>query len=1162
MSLNRKMKHFILTLFFISFTGFYALAQKQYSPYDELPKIDKIYKPTFNPSFSGWKKMLYEYPVNFVEIEADYLSYYKQNSNEKSAIIRYYKIWRRAVEPFVKSSGEIVIPNLKKIFEKQFLEQQNAGKIQKSVSGTNSDWSFLGPKETFWLNEVDLNPDRTDDKGEPKQCPWQVNIYSFDVSKTNKNILYCGTETGFVNKSIDKGLTWYQLGKNYPFGGSIPAIAIHPFSTDTVYVSAEKQIHKTTDGGETWTPLLNSETTFNAVRLRINPNNPNIIIAASNNGLYISYDAGNLWNKKWSNPVWDVEFNTNNDSIIYALSRNLSGKYEFIISRNLGESFHSSSNFPDSYEESSGGLLAVTPANSKVIYATLLAKEGNELVPFILKGTETDDVFTWKEVKKGEYQSSGGFIGFTNGQGYFDLVLEVSPNNENLVFWGTCSLWKSTDGGYNFTKIGGYGGDFPIHPDIQDMKILPNGETWVSTDGGMNLSTDYFSDTKNYSSRTKGIIGSDMWGFDQGWNEDIVVGGRYHNGNMALADFYGNKALRMGGGEDPTGWVIHGKSRHVAFKDIGNWILPKTAESVSEGRFIFAKYPNMDEYGGRRSNLLHHPNYYGTIYVGEGNGIWVSTDMGKSFDLLFQFPNKIRYLQISFKNPDVFYADIVGKGLYRSEDGGLTWEHKSSLTDGSNGDLSWNGKLFFVISPYDENKIYVCLQNGTWSKDIGKIYRSLDGGNTWTDWTDGISEYTKCLAIQPSNNGNDIVYLFTNSINGTSSKVYSRIEGQSVWNSFNTNYPAGMKVNLALPFYRNGKIRVAGNSGIWESPMIESTFTPLVNPWVEKSFFDCMEDTLYLDDHSILNHEGATWNWNISPEPLYISNPNSRNPKVVLGNIGTYDVTFTISQNGETYQKSISEMVTTTTCPSVYDCNNPIELDKSGWSLIYTDSEETRGDDGQAINAFDGNPDSFWHTEWYYNTPDQPHEIQIDLGKEYLLSSFTYLPRQNSPNGRIKDYEFYISNDKTNWGTAINTGTFDSGTGSKMVSFDATKGRFIKFKSLSEQNDNSFTSVAELSLVGCIDNSNTVINQHEINTIKAYPIPTNDRLTIDLPQNNKSQNWYYQVISSLGQVIQSKTFESNSSNHTFSLEETNPGMYFIQLQNNEASIYRIKFIKN
>ena len=66
---------------------------------------------------------------------------------------------------------------------------------------------------------------------------------------------------------------------------------------------------------------------------------------------------------------------------------------------------------------------------------TLLASEGEEKVPFILRGTGDEGSFAWEERKKGEYLSVGGLGGFTNGQGYFDLVLEVSPDDENMVFF-------------------------------------------------------------------------------------------------------------------------------------------------------------------------------------------------------------------------------------------------------------------------------------------------------------------------------------------------------------------------------------------------------------------------------------------------------------------------------------------------------------------------------------------------------------------------------------------------------------------------------------------------------------------------------------------------------------------------------------------------------
>ncbi|SHJ16669.1 Por secretion system C-terminal sorting domain-containing protein [Tangfeifania diversioriginum] len=1137
-------------------------SQTQFTPYDDLPGIDKVYKPAFNETYTGWKKMLYEFPVNLHEIENDFNSYRLKNSNEKSPVIKYYKLWRRVIENYADGDGEIILPDVETYRKKQFNEQQKALFSQKSAQSDPSNWQFLGPKETFWQNETNLNEAFKTPEGDPKQCPWQANVYAFDVSKTNPDVLYCGTETGYISKTINKGLTWELLGKNYPFGGGAPAVAIHPENADTVYVSAGNQMHKTTDGGQTWMPLLQPSEQFGAVRLKIHPENPDIIIAASSSGFFMTEDSGENWSRKWSNAVWDVEFKPDNPSVIYALTKNLAGVFQVIVSENTGRSFNVDDNFPSTYPEESGGLLAVTPANPSLLYVTLLARENGEGIPFIIKGENSNGTFSWEETKKGQTIQKGGLGGFTNGQGYFDLVLEASPNDENLVFWGTCTLFKSTDGGYNFSKTGGYGGDFPIHPDIQDMQILPNGETWVATDGGMNFSTDYFTDLANYSSRTQGIVGSDMWGFDQGWNEDLIVGGRYHNGNTAIADFYDEKALRMGGAESPTGWVIKGKSRHVAFNDLGNgWILPKTAESLPEGRFIFSKFPNMDEYGGRRSNLVHHPNYYGTLYLGEGNGFWKSTDAGENFDLLHQFPDRVRYLQVSHKNPDVFYADVVGKGLYRSNDGGKLWEHKSALTNGQYGDLSWGGKLFFVISPFNEDKIYVCLQNGMWSADAGKIFVSEDGGDTWTDYTSGLNEYTKCMVIQPTPDETDLVYLFTNSKNGSRSKVFYRYEGQPYWNEFNSHYPAGMTVNLALPFYRDSKVRVAGNAGIWESSLAETTFQPIVNPWVEKPFYNCMEDTLYFNDHSILNHEGAQWNWEITPEPAYISDAGIRNPKVALGNPGTYDVTLTVEQDGETWSKTIHEMVSTTTCPSVNDCGNPAELNKEDWSLVYVDSEETVGEDGAAANAFDGDPDSFWHTEWYYSEPGQPHEIQIDLGRDYQISQLNYLPRQSSANGRVKNFELYVSNNTNNWGEAVAEGAFESGAGRKQIDFEAQSGQFVKFRSLSEQNGNPFTTVAELDFVGCISQNSTTSKMQQLAETGAYPIPANEQITVELPAGQGSPQWNYKMIDLTGKIVDAGRFSHVSPKHSFSLNGFEPGIYLMLLKNqNSATTYRIKFV--
>ncbi|MEA1899120.1 MAG: discoidin domain-containing protein [Bacteroidota bacterium] len=1145
----RKAAFIIIILFY----GNMLWSQVQYTQYDELPGIIKSYKPVYHNDFPEWAKLLYQFPVNAKEIDKKFESYMLQHEGEKSPIIRYYKIWRRATESYLHTDGTIQLPDINELRKKLLASQIEAKQKLKSASKSNSAWTFLGPKETFWLNS-------SGSPTAPKSCPWQVNVYSFDVSASNNDILYCGTETGYVNKTIDQGLTWQLLGQDYPFGGAVTAVVVHPTNSDIVYAAAGKQIHKTIDGGDSWTPLLAINSLFSANRLKIDVNDPQKILAAAYEGVFISTDGGVSWDRRNVYKAWDIDIKPDDSNVIYALITNAVDQFTVLMSTDGGVTY-SAESFPTAIPDASGGLLAVTADNPNLLFTVLLSSEGEKWTlgtPYIYKGAfvENPSRLSWMKLATGKTDE----LGMDNGQGYFDLVLEVSPLDQSLILVGTTTLFKSTNGGSTFNAIGGYSGDFAIHPDIQDLKLLPSGKTWVSTDGGFSYTTDNFTSTSNYFSRNNNLIGSDMWGFDQGWNEDIVVGGRYHNGNTAIADFYQPKALRMGGAESATGWVIHGKSRHVAFNDLGNgWILPKIAEGQPEGRFIFSKYPNMVEYGGRRGNLLHHPNYYDVIYVGEGTGFWVSNDMGTSFDLYYSFPGEVRYMQISYSNPNVIYADIVGYGLYKTSNGGETWVRKPSLTDGSNGSSYWNGKLFFAISPSDGDVIYACLSNGAWSSDIGKVFKSVNGGDSWADWTGTVSDYLKCIVVQPDTAGNDLVYLLSRSRSGSTAKVYYRTEGLTDWADFSNDYPAGMGVNLALPFFRDSKFRVAGSGGVWESPLAEPDFKPIINPWVGKGYYNCNADTLYFDDHSILDHSGASWNWSISPEPVYISDPDIRNPEVLLGEPGVYSVTLTVTQDGQTYVKTIPNMVTVTTCPSIHDCSNPAEIPKDDWSLLYVDSAEPGR---SATNVFDGDNGTFWHTAWSQVDPDtpHPHEVQVDIDTVYEVHSFTYIPRQDGQNGRIKDYELYISEDNTNWGTAVKTGTFSNSSGPQKITFASPLlAQYFRLVATSEVNDGPWTSVAEITLVGCYEEQAVnVKNVSRDNSIKAFPVPANNMVNISLPNSGM---FVFSVYSLTGQFHEQGVIERSSDSYSLNLNNYLSGIYIIKLVDENGTIYRVKFIK-
>ena len=77
--------------------------------------------------------------------------------------------------------------------------------------------------------------------------------------------------------------------------------------------------------------------------------------------------------------------------------------------------------------------------------------------------------------------------------------------------------------------------------------------------------------------------------------------------------------------------------------------------------------------------------------------------------------------------------------------------------------------------------------------------------------------------------------------------------------------------------------------------------------------------------------------------------------------------------------------------------------------MIYVDSEENLAEGDQAEMAFDGDADTFWHSLWSAPHTSHPHTIVFDLGAEIEISGVRLLPRQDSPNGRIKEYRLYSS---------------------------------------------------------------------------------------------------------------------------------------------------------
>ena|GEM_PF-5203450 len=147
-------------------------------------------------------------------------------------------------------------------------------------------------------------------------------------------------------------------------------------------------------------------------------------------------------------------------------------------------------------------------------------------------------------------------------------------------------------------------------------------------------------------------------------------------------------------------------------------------------------------------------------------------------------------------------------------------------------------------------------------------------------------------------------------------------------------------------------------------------------------------------------------------------------------------------------------------------------IPQSQFRIVRVDSEETDPaypGQGFGIFAIDGNPATFWLTQWVLAQPPHPHEIVLDLGGTYDVFGFRYLPRQDSFQrfGTIKDYAFYVSTDGASWGSPVLAGAFAADfTEKDAIALTGKTGRFVRLVALSDIVASPHASAAELNVFG------------------------------------------------------------------------------------------------
>ncbi len=501
------------------------------------------------------------------------------------------------------------------------------------------------------------------------------------------------------SSSTLSGLKFRSIGPAFA-SGRIADFAVNPNNHSEWYVAvASGNIWKTSNNGQTFSPIFEKQGSYSIGCLKLDPNNANIIWAgtgennhqraiAYGDGVYKSVDGGKSWKNmglKSSRHIGMIAIDTRNSNIVFVAAEGslwgAGGDRGLYKSKDGGKTWKK---VLEISENTGVNNVLIDPENQDIMYATSEQRR-RHVHTKIAGGPEsaiyksTDGGENWRKLKSG---LPSGHVG---GMG-----IAVSPVNTNIVYaiieaQSGSGFYRSTNKGESWEKMSSHHSSGQYYNEIYCDPIDENKVYSVETVS--HLTIDGGKTWKKLGTKAKHVDDHALWidpnntnhfiiGSDGGIYESYDAGSNYrHISNLPVTQFY----------------------RVYVDNDL----------------------PFYNVYGGTQDNNSLGGPSRNISSAGVTSGEWFPTLGGDGF-----------WGQVDPKNPNIVYSEYQYGNIYRFDK--KTREKIYIKPQPSKDELSykWNWNTPFIISNFSNKRLYIAAN---------KVFRSDDRGQSWKVISDDIT---------------------------------------------------------------------------------------------------------------------------------------------------------------------------------------------------------------------------------------------------------------------------------------------------------------------------------------------------------------------------------------------------------------------------------------